>query len=103
MAAQVLKALVGDVVIEARKIEGQASPQMVARFTINAVAAMAVLERGRPITGLRCRLDKSVNGTGTRTMSLCRGRIPILVVKRVVPEFQRASRCSNKLVKLHFR
>jgi hypothetical protein len=39
VAAQVLKALVGDVVIETRQIEGQEKPQMVARFTINAVPA----------------------------------------------------------------
>jgi DNA invertase Pin-like site-specific DNA recombinase len=48
VAAQVLKALVGDVVIEARQVEGQAKPQMVARFTINTVPALAALERGRP-------------------------------------------------------
>jgi hypothetical protein len=48
VAAQVLKALVGDVILEARQVEGQAKPQMVARFTINAVPALAVLERGRP-------------------------------------------------------
>jgi len=46
MAAQVLKALVGDVVLEKRQVEGQAKPQMVARFTINAVPALAVLDRG---------------------------------------------------------
>ena len=48
VAAQVLKALVGDVVLETRQVEGQAKPQMVARFTINAVPALAVLDRGRP-------------------------------------------------------
>jgi hypothetical protein len=48
MAAQVLKALVGEVVIDALQVEGQTSPQMVARFTINAVPALEVLERGRP-------------------------------------------------------
>jgi site-specific DNA recombinase len=47
VAAQVLKALVGDVVIETRQVEGQKKPQMVARFTINAVPALAVLERGK--------------------------------------------------------
>ena len=46
MAAQVLKALVGDVVIQKQHVDGYENPQMVARFTINAVAAMAVL--GRP-------------------------------------------------------
>ena len=45
VAAQVLKALVGDVVIEARKVEGKATPELVARFTINAIPALAVLDR----------------------------------------------------------
>ena len=48
MAAQVLKALVGDVVIQKQHVDGYEKPQMVARFTINAVPALAVLERGRP-------------------------------------------------------
>jgi hypothetical protein len=48
VAAQVLNALVGDVILELRQVEGQAKPQMVARFTINAVPALAVLERNRP-------------------------------------------------------
>ena len=47
VAAQVLKALVGDVVIEARTVEGQEKPQMVARFTIDTVPAIAVLRRGK--------------------------------------------------------
>ncbi len=47
-AAQVLKALVGDVVITTQQVEGHEKPQMVARFTINAVPALAVLDRGRP-------------------------------------------------------
>ena len=49
VAAQVLKVLVGDVVLETRQVEGQAKPQMVARFTINTVPALAALERGRPM------------------------------------------------------
>jgi hypothetical protein len=48
VAAQVLKALVGDVVITTQQVQGQEKPQMVARLTINAVPALAVLERGRP-------------------------------------------------------
>ena len=48
ITAQVLKALVGDVVLEKRQVEGQAKPQMVTRFTINAVPALAVLDRGKP-------------------------------------------------------
>jgi site-specific DNA recombinase len=48
VAAQVLKALVGDVVIQKQHVDGYEKPQMVARFTINAVPALAVLERGKP-------------------------------------------------------
>jgi len=39
----VLKALVGDVVIEKQLVEGYEQPQMVARLTINAIPALAVL------------------------------------------------------------
>jgi hypothetical protein len=42
----VLKDLVGDVVLEARPAEGERSPEMVARFTMNAVPALAALCRG---------------------------------------------------------
>jgi len=35
------------VVIESRQIEGQRSPEMMARFTINAIPAMAVLNRSK--------------------------------------------------------
>jgi DNA invertase Pin-like site-specific DNA recombinase len=45
IAAQLLKAVVGDVILETRQVEGQQKPQMVARFTINAVPALAVLDR----------------------------------------------------------
>jgi hypothetical protein len=45
-ASQMLKALVGDVVIESRTVEGKAKPELVARFTINAISALAVLDRG---------------------------------------------------------
>ncbi len=48
VAAQVLRALVGDVVIQKQHVDGYENPQMVARFTINAVPALAVLDRGRP-------------------------------------------------------
>lgn len=36
-----LKALVGDVILETRQFEGQPKPQMVARFSINAEPATA--------------------------------------------------------------
>jgi hypothetical protein len=49
VAAPVLKALVGDVVVEARTVEGQAKPQMVARFTIDTVSAIAALQRGKMV------------------------------------------------------
>jgi hypothetical protein len=45
VAAQVLKALVGDVVIQKQHVDGYENPQMVAGFTINAVPAMAILGR----------------------------------------------------------
>ncbi len=45
LAAPVLKELVGDVVIEARIVEGEAKPQMFARFTINALPALAAIGR----------------------------------------------------------
>jgi hypothetical protein len=48
IAAQVLKALVGDVILETRQVEGKTKLPMVARFTINAVPALAVLDRGGP-------------------------------------------------------
>jgi DNA invertase Pin-like site-specific DNA recombinase len=46
LAAPVLKELVGDVVIESRVIEGQSRPQMFARFTIDALPALALIGRG---------------------------------------------------------
>ena len=49
VAAPVLKALVGDVVVEARTVEGQAKLQMVARFTIDTVPAIAALQRGKMV------------------------------------------------------
>ena len=45
VAAQVLRALVGDVVIEAQNVEGKATPELVAGFTIDATPALAVLDR----------------------------------------------------------
>ena len=48
VTAQVLKALVGDVVIRKQHVDGDKNLQMVARCPINAVPALAVLERRRP-------------------------------------------------------
>jgi len=45
-ASQVLNALVVDVVIESRTVEGKARAELVARFTINTIPALAVLDRG---------------------------------------------------------
>ena len=45
LAAPVLKELVGNVVIEARIVEGEAKPQMFARFTIDALPALAAIEQ----------------------------------------------------------
>ncbi len=41
-----LKELVGDVVIESRVVEGHSRPQMFARFTIDALPALALIGRG---------------------------------------------------------
>lgn len=46
-AAPVLQALVGDVVIESRQVEGQKRPEMVAKFTIDGIPALAALDRGK--------------------------------------------------------
>ena len=46
-AAPVLQALVGDVVIESRQVEGRKRPEMVARFTIDGIPALAALDRGK--------------------------------------------------------
>jgi hypothetical protein len=46
LAAPVLKELVGDVVIESRVVEGHMRPQMFARFTIDALPALALIGRG---------------------------------------------------------
>jgi hypothetical protein len=51
VASQILKALVGEVVIEARMSEGKAKPELVARFAINAIPALAVLARGGATAG----------------------------------------------------
>jgi DNA invertase Pin-like site-specific DNA recombinase len=45
LAAPVLKELVGDVVIESRVVEGHMRPQMFARFTIDALPALALIGR----------------------------------------------------------
>jgi site-specific DNA recombinase len=45
LSAPVLKELVGDVVIESRGVEGQSRPQMFARFTIDALPALALIGR----------------------------------------------------------
>jgi exonuclease VII large subunit len=54
VTAQVTKALVGEVAIEKRQVDGYHKPQMVARFTINAIPALAVLERGGANRSRRC-------------------------------------------------
>ena len=41
-----MKWLLADVVIHKQHVDGYETPQMVTRFTINAVPALAVLDRG---------------------------------------------------------
>jgi hypothetical protein len=52
------------------------------------------------MTGRRFRLDKSVKGTGTRTMSPCRRFIPILVIHRIIPEAEGRTRCRGEVGQL---
>ena len=56
VSAQVLKPLVGKVVLENRHVEGQGRPHMVARFKMKAVLALAMLNRraAAPKAGYRC-------------------------------------------------
>ena len=42
-----LQALVGDVVVESKKVEGQKRPEMVAKFTIDGIPTLAALDRGK--------------------------------------------------------
>ena len=46
LAASAIKALIGDVVIESRVVEGHAKLQMFARFTLNALPALAAIATG---------------------------------------------------------
>jgi hypothetical protein len=46
IAAPVLHALTGDVVLEARPAKNGKRPEMVARFTINALPALAAIGQG---------------------------------------------------------
>jgi DNA invertase Pin-like site-specific DNA recombinase len=50
-AAPVLQALVGDVVIESKKVEGKKRPEMVAKFTIDGIPALVALDRGKGAGG----------------------------------------------------
>jgi len=54
LAAPVLKELVGDVVIESRGVEGQSRPQMFARFTIDALPALALIGREPDLEAADC-------------------------------------------------
>jgi hypothetical protein len=47
-AAPVLQALVGDVVIESRQVEGRKRPEMVAKFTIDGIPALPRSTAARP-------------------------------------------------------
>ena len=51
LAAPVLKELVGDVVIEARIVEGEVKPQLFARFTISALPALALIGQANHLDG----------------------------------------------------
>lgn len=98
VAAQVLKALVGDVVLEKRQVEGRAEPQMVARFTINAVPALAVLDRGQTADGYDSRasfwgsLHASPNATPARSAGPSEAIVPLIDDRRAAARKARHSR-----------
>jgi len=69
VAAQVLKALVGDVVIESRQAEGQEKPQMVARFSLDAMPALAILERNGGVASDMLKLNCGRCWTTCRSQS----------------------------------
>ncbi len=52
------------------------------------------------LTRRRFRLDKSVNGTGTMTMSPCHRFIPILAIQRMIPEAEGRTRCHGEIGQL---
>jgi hypothetical protein len=78
----VLKELVGDVVIESRGVEGQSRPQMFARFTIDALPALALIGRGpnpEAVDGassLWCYIREELDGTAA---SAAGSRVEIVV------------------------
>jgi len=91
VAAQVIKALVGDVVIEARRLEGKARPEMVARFTINAIPAMALLGRGKAVKSDDPTVTTWEFLHGDRwTMSSTRenGRVAVTIPLRRPPKYE---------------
>jgi DNA invertase Pin-like site-specific DNA recombinase len=90
-AAPVLQALVGDVVIESRQVEGQKRPEMVAKFTIDGIPALAALDRGKaagandPTVGLWEFLNTDrwiMLGTAPR------GRRDVVVPLRRTPKYE---------------
>lgn len=72
--SQVLKALVGDVVIGSRTVEGKAKPELVARFAINAIPALAELARGGAERATVQRLTREPSATSHRLRSAARQR-----------------------------
>jgi hypothetical protein len=88
VAAQVLKALVGDVILETRQVEGQVKPQMVARFTINAVPALAELNRGKfadaddSQASVWGSIHASPNAKPARSAGPCEAIVPLIYDRR---------------------
>jgi DNA invertase Pin-like site-specific DNA recombinase/transcription initiation factor TFIIIB Brf1 subunit/transcription initiation factor TFIIB len=88
IAAQVLKALVGDVILETRQAEGQVKPQMVARFTINAVPALAELNRGKfadaddSQASVWGSIHASPNAKPARSAGPCEAIVPLIYDRR---------------------
>lgn len=51
------------------------------------------------ITGLCFCEDKSVNGTGTRTISPCLNIVPILIINGIIPKIQASFWSKHQIVK----
>ena len=92
LAAPVLKELIGDVVIESRIVEGEAKPQMFARFTINALPALAAIGRGTVVdpdgssVAACCSILASPNAVPARAAGLTGAIVPLTYDRRAAAQ-----------------
>lgn len=92
LAAPVLKELIGDIVIESRIVEGEAKPQMFARFTINALPAPAAIGRGTVVdpdgssVAACCSILASPNAVPARAAGLTGAIVPLIYDRRAAAQ-----------------